>query len=392
MKKKLILVFAVLMLLVTAMAGCGGGDTGDEDSGDAIVIGVNYELSGAVASYGDDSVKGIEMAIDEINEAGGVLDQQIKLVIIDNKSDPAESASVAAKLMEQDNAVACLGPATSGNYKATIPAAMANQTSILSASATANDVTLDPNGNVLDYVFRICFTDDFQGVTMANFATSNLDAKKAAIYKDTASDYAMGLAESFRDTFEGLGGEIVAEEGYVAKDTDFKAVLTGLKGSDFDVLFVPGYYEEAGLIIGQAREMGIDVPILGADGFDSPTLLDLAGADALSDVYFSNHYSSLDEDPLVQQFIEDWGSANNNENPSAFNALGYDLGKFIVDAIDRAGSAERADIRDAIAGTDEFVGVTGTFAIGPDHNPIKSVVVIEMQNGEQVSAEKVSVQ
>ncbi|GHU50223.1 ethanolamine utilization protein EutJ [Clostridia bacterium] len=387
-KKRL---FVVLVVLIPFLAGCGGGGGGN--SADAIKVGVNYELTGAVASYGSDSVKGIQMAIDEINAAGGVNGKNIDLVIVDDKSDSAESASVAAKLMEQENVVACLGPATTGNFKATIPGAMSNKVSVISASATGNDgVTTDASGNVNDYVFRICFTDSFQGVTMANFSAGKLAAQKAAIYKDTSSDYAKGLAESFRATFEQLGGTIVAEEGYVKDDTDFRAVLTGLKNNDFDVLFVPGYYQEAGLIISQARELGINVPILGADGFDSPILLELAGAAALSDVYFSNHYSSLDEDPVVKDFIQKYADANNGESPGAFHALGYDLGKYIVDAIQRAGGADREAIKNALASTENFVGVTGSFSMGPDHNPIKSVVVIEMQNGEQVSAEKVAVQ
>lgn len=401
MKRIIILALVLLMAAIPALAGCGNSGGGASTDGSAtegaaageIKVGVNYELTGGVASYGSDSLKGVEMAIKEINDAGGVLDgQQIKLVTLDDKSDAAESTSVAERLMGQEKVVACLGPATSGNFKATIPSATQNKTAVISASATANDVTVDASGKTLDYVFRICFTDDFQGVTMANFASNKLGAKKAAIYKDTSSDYAKGLASSFRATFEKLGGTIVAEEGYVAKDTDFMAVLTGLKSKEFDVLFVPGYYEEAGLIIKQARDNGINVPILGADGFDSPTLLELAGATALSNVYFSNHYSSLDNDPLVKQFITDWGANNAGASPNAFNALGYDLGKFIADAITRAGSADNEKIKDALAATTDFVGVTGSFAIGPDHNPIKSVVVIEMQNGQQVSAEKVAAQ
>ena len=387
MKKGIFLLLAVLMALTPVLAGCGNGG----GSSNEIKIGVNYELTGDVATYGTDSVKGIEMAINEINDAGGVIGKKIRLVTFDDKSTVEEAASVAARLMEQERVIACLGPATSGNFKATIPGAQANKVPIISASATANDVTLDTNGNVFDYVFRICFTDSFQGVTMANFAANKLGAHRAAIYKDTSSDYAMGLAESFSQTFEMLGGTITAEVGYVAKDTDFRAVLTGLKSTDFDVLFVPGYYQEAGLIINQAREMGIRVPILGADGFDSPILQELAGDNALSDVFFSNHYSSLDEDPMVTDFIERFAAANNGESPSAFHALGYDLGRFIVDAIQRADSDNQEAVRNALASTQNFVGVTGSFSVGPDHNPIKSVVVIEMQNGQQVSAEKVAV-
>ena len=188
---------------------------------------------------------------------------------MDNKSDPAEATSVATRLMTQEKVVAQLGPATSGDFMATIPVAMGNKVPIISASATADEgVTVNKNGEVNDYVFRLCFNDSFQGVTMANFAYGNLEAKKAVIIKDNSSDYGKGLAENFRKTFEVLGGEIVDELGYVGKDKDFNAILTSIKGKEFDVIFIPGYYQEAGLIIKQARDLGIDAPVLGADGFD----------------------------------------------------------------------------------------------------------------------------
>ncbi|NLD22964.1 MAG: ABC transporter substrate-binding protein, partial [Bacteroidales bacterium] len=256
-------------------------------------------------------------------------------------------------------------------------------------SSTADDgVTTDAGGKVYDYAFRLCFNDSFQGVTMANFAGNNLAAKKAVIIKDTSSDYGKGLAENFTATFEGLGGEIVAEEGYVKGDKDFNAVLTSIKGKDFDVIFIPGYYEEAGLIIKQARDLGIDAPVVGADGFDSPVLLELAGAEALNDVYFSNHYSSLDEDPLVQDFIAKYKEKYNVE-PNAFNALGYDLGKWAADAIKRAGSQDPTAIAEALAKTEGFAGVTGTFDMDANHNPVKSIVVIGLENGAQATSIKV---
>lgn len=388
MKKALVILLA-LVFAVGLMAGCGGND--EPAGGDAaeVKIGINYELSGEVASYGEASVDGIKMAFDEINANGGINGMQIKPVIVDNKSDTAEATSLATRLMTQEGVVACLGPATSGSYMATIPVAMANQTPIISASATADEgVTVDKNGNVNEYVFRLCFNDSFQGVTMANFALNNLEAQKAVVIQDKSSDYAAGLAKNFKETFTASGGEIVAEEGYVAKDKDFNAILTSIKGKDFDVIFLPGYYQEAGLVIKQARDLDITAPILGADGFDSPVLLQLAGEAALNDVYFSNHYSSLDQDPLVQNFITAFTEKYNRE-PNAFNALGYDLGKYIADAISRAGSTDSIAIKDALAGTENFVGVTGSFSMGPDHNPIKSIVVIGLENGVQATSVKV---
>ena len=393
MKKKKFLSLLTLLLVMSLIAGCGNGGAKIDDSSnnteDGIKIGINYELTGGVASYGQSSVDGIMMAFDEINAAGGIDGKQIIPVKIDNKSEASEATSVATRLMTQEGVVLSLGPATSGNFMATIPVAQQNKIPILSSSSTAdNGVTTDADGNVYDYAFRLCFNDSFQGVTMANFALNNLGAKKAVIIKDTSSDYGKGLAENFKATFEGAGGQIVAEEGYVKNDKDFNAVLTSIKGKDFDVIFIPGYYEEAGLIIKQARDLGINFPVLGADGFDSPVLLELAGAEALNDVYYSNHYSSLDEDPLVKDFIDKFKEKYNTE-PNAFNALGYDLGRWAADAIKRAGSQDSAAITKALAETKGFAGVTGTFDMDANHNPVKSIVVIGLENGAQATSIKV---
>jgi len=389
--KKLSILLLILVLVAGSFAGCGNEDkAGDGDAAATEVkIGLNFELTGGVASYGTSSVDGIMMAFDEINAAGGIDGMKIVPVSIDDKSEPAESTSVATRLMTQNGVVACLGPATSGNFMATIPVATQNGIPIISPSATAEEgVTVDSNGNVNDYVFRLCFNDSFQGITMANFASENLSAKSAVIIQDKSSDYAQGLAKNFISTFEAAGGTIIAKEGYVAKDMDFNAILTSIKAKSFDVIFLPGYYQEAGLIIKQARELGITAPILGVDGFDSPVLLELAGKEALNDVYFSNHYSSLDQDPLVKNFIAAF-TEKYGEEPNAFNALGYDLGMYIADAVKRAGSTDPEAIKDALAATEGFVGVTGTFSMGADHNPIKSIVVIGLKDGVQATSVKV---
>jgi len=206
---------------------------------------------------------------------------------------------------------------------------------------------------------------------------------------DSSSDYGKGLAENFVKTFEAGGGTIVAQEAYVAGDTDFNSIITKIKGKDFDVIFIPGYYEEAGLIIKQAREQGIDVPILGADGFDSPELVNLAGADALNKVYFSNHYSSLDQDPVVQDFIKAF-EAEYGKQPDAFSALGYDLAKFVVDGVKRAEKLDGESIKSALEETSDFKGVTGNFSVDENHNPVKALIVIELKNGEQYASERLS--
>lgn len=382
MKKWLVVLLAMTMVMSMALTGCGGGETGGEES-DTIKIGVNYELSGAVATYGQSSVDGVELAIEEVNAAGGVLGKQIELVTIDNKSDAAEVVSVATRLMTEEGVCAVIGPATSGNFKAELPIALENGIPVISGSATANDVT---EGATQEYTFRICFSDDFQGVAMANYAAKTLGAKKVAVVQDKSSDYAEGLAASFVATFEELGGEVVAQEAYTAGDTDFNAILTSLTAKEFDAIWLPGYYQEVGLIVKQARALGIDCPVLGADGYDSPVLAELAGAEALHDVYFSNHYSSLNEDETVTAFIEAYKAANGVE-PDAFNALAYDAAKLVCDAIERAGSAEPEAIKDALAATSEFKAVTGTLSIDENHNAQKALVVIKLDNGVAVSAE-----
>ena len=387
---------AIVLVASLVLAACGGGGAGGgggkggSAAGDVVKIGVNYELSGVVASYGQDSVDGIKMAIDEVNAADGVLGKQVQLFVEDNKSDPAEATSIAEKLLSMEGISAGLGPATSGNFRAVIPAAMEFGVPVISSSATADeDITVDKDGNVREFVFRTCFTDSFQGRVMADFASSNLGASKAIIFGDTASDYAQGLAKNFKSFFQEKGGTIVDEVGYVAGDKDFNSVLTKIKGQEFDVLFVPGYYQEAGLIIKQARELGIMQPILGADGFDSPELASIAGPQNVNEVYFSNHYSSLYEDAKVLQFIEDFKAVNGGRAPSAFNAMGYDLGKYICDTIVRANSTNSRDVAAALATTESWSGVTGTCSVGPDHNVIKSAVVIKLENGVEVSAIRV---
>lgn len=380
---------ATAALAIVGATGCSAKPTsgGNADDAETIKLGVNYELSGAVATYGEASVAGITMAIDEVNAAGGVKGKKIEIVQYDNKSDAAEATTLANKLMSQDKVLACMGPATSGNFKATIPVANKNKIPVVSGSATADDVTFDGE-KVEEYAFRICFNDSFQGTIMAKFAAENLSAKTAVIVKDNSNDYSKGLSAAFVEEFGKLGGSVLAEEGYVAGDTDFNSILTRIKGQTFDVVYLPGYYSEAGLIIKQARELGITAPILGGDGFDSPKLEELGGAAALNDVYFTNHYSSIDKDPKVLEFIEAF-KAKHNAEPSAFNALGYDLGKFVADAVSRASELAGEAVQKAMADTKGFVGVTGTFDVDEHHNPVKSIVVIGLKDGKQATSEKI---
>ncbi|MGI6049941.1 MAG: ABC transporter substrate-binding protein [Acetivibrionales bacterium] len=380
--KKTLAIILILTLTMTIMAGCGASQNENE-----IRIGINYELTGDVASYGQASVEGIELALEEVNNAGGINGKTIRWIKYDNKSDKSQATTLATKLMTQDKVIAVLGPATSGAFKATIPEAMKNKIVVASGSATDDSVTIDDNG-VKEYAFRICFTDSYQGTAMANFALNNLSATKAVVILDNSSDYAKGLATNFTSTFEAGGGKVVATEAFVSGDTDFNAIITKIKGESFDVVFIPGYYNEAGLIIKQARNQGIDAPILGPDGFGAPELTELAGADALNDVYFSSHFSSLDKDPSVMGFIESY-KAKYGKEPDQFAALGYDLAMFVIDGIKRAGSEDPVALKDALAQTKDFKGITGSFSMDENHNPVKAVVVVGIENGVHATSQRV---
>lgn len=386
MRKKLSLLLAA-MLVAASFSGCGKSAATSSKGGSTIKVGLDYELSGGVATYGQGLVEGIDLAFEEINKAGGVLGKQIEEVKADNKSDTAESANVATKLATRDKVVAILGPATSGNTKAAAPIAVQNKVPLISASATADDVTVDSNGKVREFVFKTCFSDSFQGVVMANFASGDLGKKKAALLVDSTSDYSKGLAKNFKDTFTKQGGTVLAEQAYQAKDTDFKAVLTKIKGMNPDVVFVPGYYEEVGLIVKQARDLGLNAPILGGDGYESPKLTELAGKTALNDVYYSNHYSSKDTTAEVVKFKGAF-KAKYNKEPDAFNALGYDLAYFLADALKRAGAADPVKLKEALASTKDFSGITGKISIDSKHNPVKSITIIQMKNGEPTFLKK----
>ncbi len=381
MKKVLIVMLAVvcLGLLVT---GC---TPSQQAGGDTIKLGVNMELSGAVATYGQDTMDGIELAAEELNAAGGVDGKTVELVKYDNKSAVDEAVTLATKLTTQDGVIAILGPATTGPFLAEIPVATDNKVPVITGSATADSVTIDESGKVKEYAFRICFTDSLQGKAAGEFASKNLSLKKAIVLLDNASEYSKGLAKSFSDTFKDNGGTIVAQEAFVAGETDFNAVITKIKDKDFDCMFVSGYYNEAGIIIKQARAQGIDVPIIGGDGYDSPTLAELAGAKACSDVYFANHYTKLDQDEMVVSFYNSFKEKYGKE-PNAFNALGYDLVLFACDAASRASELTGEGVKDALAATTNFKGVTGTCRIDENHNPVKSLVVIELQDGKQVKS------
>ena len=382
-KKSLRLACAVLgaTLLSSVFAGCGS-----KESGDTIKVGANFELTGNVANYGNATIEGLQLAIDEANEAGGINGKKIELVSVDDKSEAAESINAATKLISDDDVKVIVGPATTGLVLAETQTATDAKVPIIAPCATSPEATVE-NGKVKPYVFRSCFIDPQQGEVMATFAAKDLKAKTAVIYVDNSSDYSKNLGKVFKEKFEAAGGKVVMEEAFLQKDQDFKATLTKLKTANADVMFVPAYYEEVGKIVKQAREMGINSAILGTDGWDDTKVVDIAGADALNNTFFSTHYSEKDAE--VQGFIEAY-KKKFNRAPNVFAALGYDAGKMLVDALKRAGSGDTEKIREALEATKDLKVGTGTISMDKNHNPIKTAVILEMKNGEKELKAKIA--
>lgn len=376
------------MVAAGVLAGCNSSASGDGEKGGDIKIGANLELSGGVASYGQSAKEGIELAIEEINKKG-INGKKLKLVTVDNKSDAAEATNGALKLATQDKVVAMIGAATSTNTLAQVQIAQDNKIPLITPTATNATIT-NKDGKLNDFVFRTCFIDPFQGTVAANFATNDLKVKSAAVLIDSSSDYSKGLAASFKKNFEANGGKIVKEEAYVAKDTDFRATLTNIKAANPEYIFVPGFYEEVGLIIKQARELGLNVPIMGGDGWDSPKLVEIAGAQTLNNTFITNHYSSGDSDKKVQDFVTAFKAKYDGKSPDAFTALGYDTVYFLADAIKRAGSSDSSKIQKALAETDGLELVSGKVKLDKNHDPIKAAVILEYKNGEQQFKTKIN--
>jgi len=294
------------------------------------------------------------------------------------------------KVITQDKVVAVTGFTTSSNAIAASTVAESNGIPFITAAATNPKVTVDEKtGEVKKNIFRVCFIDPFQGTVGANFVLNSLKAKKAVILIDNSSDYSKGLAQFFKEAFTKGGGEIVGEEAYLQKDQDFKTILTKIKGSNPDVIYVPGYYEEVGKIIKQARELDINAAFVGGDGWDSPKLLEIAGAPALNNTYFTNHYSVEDTSPASKAFVDAY-KKEYNETPDAMAVLGYDAANVMMDAIKRANSEDPSKIRDALAATKDFAAVTGKITLNDKHDAVKGAVIIEFKDGKQSYRETVN--
>ena len=379
-KNHVLFVLIIVALLVGSLvAGCGKSSDANK-----IKIGLLNEMTGGNATFGTSSANGAKMAFKELNAKGGVLGKQIEAVIADNKSEPSESANAMTKLATQDGVVAVTGVFASSNAIAASSVAEATKTPFLAVGATNPKVTVDEKSKkVKEYTFRVCFIDPFQGTVGANFVLNTLKLKKAAIMVDNSSDYSKGLAAFFKEAFVKGGGSILLEEAYLQKDQDFKAVLTKLKALNAEVIYVPGYYEEVGKIVKQARELGITAPIIGGDGWDSPKLVEIGTAAALNNTYFTNHYSVDDNSPASKAFVDAY-KKEYGQNPDALAVLGYDAAKLLIDAIGRANSTDKTKILAAIAATKDYPAITGATTLNATHDAVKSAVIIEMKDGKQV--------
>jgi branched-chain amino acid transport system substrate-binding protein len=358
------------MFLAFSLAGCGS----NLGSSDYVLIGHYASLTGSEATFGRSTDNVIHLAVEEENAAGGINDKSIEVITYDDKGEAREAGSAVTRLISRDGVVAVLGEVASGLSLAGAPICQENGVPMVTPSSTNPKVT-----KTGDKIFRVCFIDPFQGWVGAKFAQEDLHAKKAAILYDQASPYSVGLFEEFEKAFKGMGGTISATETYTAGDQDFSAQLTTIRSSEPDVVYIPGYYTDVGNIALQARKIGITVPLLGGDGWDSSKLGQIGG-DAINNSFYSNHYSQQDPNPRVQDFIKKY-KEKFGETPDGLAALGYDAARILFAAMRRSKSLKGDEIAAQLAATKDFDGVTGKISIDADRNAVKPAVMLEMKGG-----------
>jgi branched-chain amino acid transport system substrate-binding protein len=339
-----------------------------------IRIGEVGSMTGNEATFGISTHNGIMLAVQQVNETGGIQGKKVEVLSLDDRGISEEAATAVTRLITQSNVIAILGEVASSRSIPMAPVAQQHKTVMITPSSTNEKVT-----TLGDYIFRVCFIDPFQGTVMAKFAKENLKLTKVAIMRAVDSDYSDGLSRAFVDTFKKIGGQIVVEQSYGSKDMDFKSQLTAIRAKNPEAIFVPGYYTDTALIHRQARELGIQVPLLGGDGWDSPKLKEIGG-DSINGSYFSNHYSAEDKAPHVQEFIAKFKAAY-GVVPDGLAAMGYDAMMVLAAGMKRAKTLAKSDIRDAVAATKDFQGVTGKITLNAQRNAVKSAVVLKIEGG-----------
>jgi branched-chain amino acid transport system substrate-binding protein len=382
MRKNLIILIS-LAVLSFGLLGCppkeGTGTTTSAAGGD-ILIGEYGSMTGPQATFGQSTHNGIMMAADEVNAAGGINGRKIKVMSEDDQSKQEEAANAVTKLISQNNVLAIIGEVASSASIAAAPICQSNKVPMITPSSTNDEVTKKG-----DYIFRICFTDSYQGEYQAVFAdqwaTANGKPKVVAMLTDVKSDYSQGLAKVFTAKFTALGGKIAGTQSYANGDSDFRSQLTAIKGLNPSLLYVPGYYTDIGQIAIQARDLGITAPLLGGDGWESPKLIEIGGK-ALEGCFYTNHYFYADPSPVVSSFVQKY-KERYGQIPDALAALGYDAMKTLADAMKRSAKLDGPSLRDAIGQTKGLVGVTGTINIDAQRNATgKKLVIEEIKNGQ----------
>lgn len=362
--------FHRMMLVV----GFGAALMGCSKHTDDIVIGAYFPLTGNTATWGEMGKKAIDIAVDELNAAGGLLGKKVRMVYEDDQSLPEQAKLAVLKLIKQHKAVALIGEFASSRTLAAAPEAQRHHIPMISPYSTNPKVT-----EVGDYIFRVCYIDPFQGGAMARFAVETLGVKRIAILKDIKNDYSVGLADFFTQMLTQLGGTVVAETSYSEGDVEFRSQLTQLKVGNPEAIYIPGYYTEVGLIARQARELGLTVPLLGGDGWDSPKTVEIGGA-ATNGTYFTASFAVDDPNPLGREFSKKFKDRFGID-PDGTAAVSYEAAIVLFDAIRRAGSTDGPALRDALAATKNFEGVSGRFTLDANRNAIKRIVIMTIHNG-----------
>lgn len=361
--------------------GCRRESAPQQNEPGMIKIGYFGDLSGRNFNFGQSALNGVLMAVGEINRSGGINGRKLDLVIEDDQGSPERAATLVTKLINEDKVVAVIAGGTSGSSLAAAPRAQAAKIPFVSPSSTDPAVT-----RTGDYIFRVCYIDNFQGKVMARFAFNQLKARKAGIMVDFNSPYSRGLAEFFKESFRELGGEIVSEQSYAQGDPDFRGQLSTIRNEEPDVLYIPGYYGDVGPIAKQARQLELTQPLLGGDGWDAPELWGFGGA-ALNGSFISNHYSADDPSPAIQEFVGNYKHLYGNLTPDAHAALGYDAMRFLAEGIQRGKTTEGHQLRDALARTKDFQGVTGVISMDEERNAVKPAVILKLADGKYVFQE-----
>jgi branched-chain amino acid transport system substrate-binding protein len=370
----------ICIILSSAIVFTSCNKTNDNE----ILIGEYASLTGSEATFGQSSHNGLVLAVEEINSTGGILGKQVKLITEDNQGKPSETQTVVQKLINRDKVVAIIGEVASSRSKAGAPICQAAKIPMITPASTNPEVT-----TIGDYIFRVCFIDPFQATVMSKFAINSMKVTKVALLVDQKNAYSTGLAENFEQIFKGMGGEITDIQKYSAGDKDFKAQLTSIKAKNPEAIFIPGYYTDVNLISIQAREIGLTCPLFGSDGWESEKLTEGKAKDALEGSFFSTHVSTDDPSPKIQEYIKKY-KAKYNKEPDAMSFLAYDAGMILFDAIKKAGNTEGVNIKNELAKTKDYPGITGIITINGDRNAIKPAVVLEIKDGKFVYKETIA--